>query len=1257
MRWPSSSNRATNTPVDIIYSGVYTNTIYVNQTTNGAAWAFLGVFPCQVGTSSWVTIRNNVGKSGVVVGADAVEYVKQQPPSPSEYIVDNADSNGVSSTGSWALATLAGCYGSNSVYAQAINGSAPTATFTFTPTLLESTNYDIYMRCPSSSNRATNTPVDIIYSGVYTNTVYVNQTTNGAAWAFLGAFPCQAGTSNWVTIRNNAGPIGAYVGADVVEYVKQQPPSQPIALTPAPSAGPIQVALTWEAESNAFWYNIKRSSIPGGPHNLISVCIATNFTDTNVIAGAKYFYAITAVSGEGESDGFREIQASPSLISDNSDTVGVSSVGTWSVSLLSTCYGSNSVYSATTTSSSPTAAFSFYPQLPFFAHYDVYMRWPAYSNRATNTPVDVVYADGQKSTLIVNQTTNGGTWVLLGTFACEPGMSNSVIIRNNTGQNGKYVVADAVQFVPRLSPWGPRLTGLEDYTVTQFADEIYGTNLDPSLWSTSFLNRTNVTVGNGKIYLNLTYIGPGTAATASPADLKNPFNWLKGAVQPVDDIKFGYYESRYMIVTQGGGTDNAFWQNSIGSLRPIEDFEYDSPETISTNDYSNTAVGYGMWDHRGGDFAGAWRMNVLHENYNWVTNYHVWGVEWRVDNSIRYYLDGVNLFTAPSSAVNGMQCMAPVLNLLSTYPGNVWQPSGALDGQSMKVDYLRCYQKPGWLGAVSSDWFDARNWGPDGVPSAGQAAMFNIFTSRSNFTLSNNVTVQSICFDGKSVPGIQIDGPGILQLGAGSNSVIQGGIAVCSSVTNNQTINANILGKQDLSFLNNSSVGASLIFNGKIECDSANPPHSVRFAVNEPIVIKKPLGSTLGDIVKWGSVDFYIPTNSTYSGRTILAQGVIVFDQLANSGNPSGLGAPSSTNRNVLFQAYEKYSDETLRPRLRYTGPAASTDRGVELAYACDGVLEASGRGPVTWNGAVVFDPTGTSIGIFTLGGTNTGNNTYAGPISDIGSGVALRLRKVDSGVWILTGTNYLTYPVAVSNGTLLVNSPGILNGAVNVYSGVFGGNGTVNSNVTIYAGAIHAPGISPGIQTINGRYTINANALLNIEINGSIAGSQYDQIKVTGPGSTITLSGALQIVAQSGLSTNSLYTIINNQTTNAISGNFYGLTNNSTFIASGYTWKIQYNGGDGNDVTLAIIGTDSPMLFAMQVANTLPCLNTGVVSNGIQMTWPVWADKYTLLTSTGLGAAAVWTPVTNPIEIYGGTFRLIITNDAPQKYFRLFQP
>jgi N-acetylmuramoyl-L-alanine amidase len=75
--------------------------------------------------------------------------------------------------------------------------------------------------------------------------------------------------------------------------------------------------------------------------------------------------------------------------------------------------------------------------------YDVFARWSAGPNRATNANYQVSSNAGRSSTP-VNQKANGGTWQSLGSFDFQPGKGQGVTL---TDQADGVVVADAIRFV------------------------------------------------------------------------------------------------------------------------------------------------------------------------------------------------------------------------------------------------------------------------------------------------------------------------------------------------------------------------------------------------------------------------------------------------------------------------------------------------------------------------------------------------------------------------------------------------------------------------------------------------------------------------------------------------------------------------------------------------------------------------------------------------------------------------------------------
>ena len=89
-------------------------------------------------------------------------------------------------------------------------------------------------------------------------------------------------------------------------------PRAPVGLTA--TAGDTQASLTWTASSGATSYHIKRSTTTGGPYTVVSNPTATNYTDTGLTDGTKYYYAVSAVNSAGESANSVEASATPTAV-------------------------------------------------------------------------------------------------------------------------------------------------------------------------------------------------------------------------------------------------------------------------------------------------------------------------------------------------------------------------------------------------------------------------------------------------------------------------------------------------------------------------------------------------------------------------------------------------------------------------------------------------------------------------------------------------------------------------------------------------------------------------------------------------------------------------------------------------------------------------------------------------------------------------------------------------------------------------------
>ena len=119
------------------------------------------------------------------------------------------------------------------------------------------------------------------------------------------------------------------------------------------------------------------------------------------------------------------------------------------------------------------------------------------------------------------------------------------------------------------------------------------------------------------------------------------------------------------------------------------------------------------------------------------------------------------------------------------------------------------------------------------------------------------------------------------------------------------------------------------------------------------------------------------------------------------------------------------------------------------------------------------------------------------------------------------------------------------------------------------------AAGFSPAQVTVEGNLTFQSGDTLPVELNGVTAGSEYDQWVVTA-GNTVNLADAtLSVTRGFDPAIGIAFTIIDNQGSNAVIGEFAGLAEGTVVTLDNVPLTISYLGGDGNDVTLTLAAPD----------------------------------------------------------------------------------
>jgi autotransporter-associated beta strand protein len=231
--------------------------------------------------------------------------------------------------------------------------------------------------------------------------------------------------------------------------------------------------------------------------------------------------------------------------------------------------------------------------------------------------------------------------------------------------------------------------------------------------------------------------------------------------------------------------------------------------------------------------------------------------------------------------------------------------------------------------------------------------------------------------------------------------------------------------------------------------------------------------------------------------------------------------------------------------------------------------------GSIEGNGAVFL---GSSV--LEIGGNNL-NTTFSGVLQDggRGGGVGGSMIKTGTGRLILAKGSSYTGTTTVESGILLVNNKagsGTGTGSVQVNGGTFGGAGVVAGAVTLGkgsgAGAFLAPGksgVKPGRLTIQAALTIKSDATYKVTLDSRSAAA--DTVKANG----ISLQGASILFNDLGTSVlpaGTVFTVINNTAATPISGAFSNLGDKTTVTVGSNTYQANYEGGDGNDLTLTVV-------------------------------------------------------------------------------------
>ena len=192
--WTQLPSRDPSVPVRIYDGNSPIDTVYMNQQKDGGQWNYIGTY--DFNGNAKIVVESEDGNSTC---ADAVMLTPVS--SAGDFIIDNKDSNIVSSTGTWKESGGSGEWNGSSYYGR--DG----ATFSFHFDCPETGSYIVFERHSSYSTRSTSVVMKIERDGSATPAYRtVNQKIGSNSWNSLGAFNFTAGDQYTVTIVSQPSP-------------------------------------------------------------------------------------------------------------------------------------------------------------------------------------------------------------------------------------------------------------------------------------------------------------------------------------------------------------------------------------------------------------------------------------------------------------------------------------------------------------------------------------------------------------------------------------------------------------------------------------------------------------------------------------------------------------------------------------------------------------------------------------------------------------------------------------------------------------------------------------------------------------------------------------------------------------------------------------------------------------------------------------------------------------------------------------------
>ncbi|OZG70831.1 hypothetical protein BTA51_23615 [Hahella sp. CCB-MM4] len=448
---------------------------------------------------------------------------------------------------------------------------------------------------------------------------------------------------------------------------------------------------------------------------------------------------------------------------------------------------------------------------------------------------------------------------------------------------------------------------------------------------------------------------------------------------------------------------------------------------------------------------------------------------------------------------------------------------------------------------------------------------------------------------------LTVSGSGELQFtNTGNEASSSAGITITSGTVwtdNDDVFPSGTITLDGGNFASNGSSGTSTTIDNNFAMGASGGSFDIYGGGGNYSLILTGVVSGSGNLTKTVASKLSLTGTNTWTGTTTIKAGQIVIADDSNLGS----GEVIFTNGTLTVTGSSVTIDNNVTMS---SGGTVSNANDISLSgvISGSGTLTKSGAGTLTLSGTQT-QTGGTNVtagGVSIAGDTNIGSGTITlngGNLTVTGTGTIDNAISIGSSNGTITNANAVTLsgvmsgtgsPTKAGAGTLTLSGTNSNSGLFNVSAGTVAVSGTVSSLVTVSSGAtLEGAGVfaslvvvnsggtiqvgsSPGTMTLASGFTLNSGGTLVARINGTTAGTTYDQYDVSG---TVTLGGTLSVIGSHSGSGGDSFVIINNDASDSVSSTFNGLSEgDATTTLNGKPLTVSYLGSTGNDVTLSIV-------------------------------------------------------------------------------------